>query len=728
MKPIARTLRTLGALLFLAAAAAPAAVAQAQTDMTDPTAWRWRRNVDLAQIQDDVADGYRIVDIEVEGTAPFRLSASYVRNAGPYQKSWWWYYGLTSTEVNQRMGQNGARLIDVEPYETVVGIRYAVVMVANAGVDHATSHGWNTNMTFSDVASFRPSHPNRRIIDVQPYMVGGARRYAIVWVANSGNTFESDWSLLLNTSMQVVSDHLASGPWRLLDLEIEDGTGNVSAITVPRDGLGWYWFTNLQGDDVGTFAGQYASRIMDLERYTTASGAVRYGIVVRPNDNDLTVETMARQRERLPLSARSGFLLREFNGATSTLAGVFENRVFAPASTLKTAYHVTAMNYAALGLVDLDALITVNTGTSGSCPNGSAPVQRTMRSALRRMMEQSSNPDTEAIRAYFGDGTILSTCAFFGATNIAINSTIGCACTQNLNEVTLMDLANLHEAVIDGGLGEQRDEFYDLMLNGSDFGMGAFSTADVLQQELAASSLTQIERDSFLAGTRFAHKGGSYSCSPGGDPVRQRSRAAYVRLPFRSGCDTDMREFFIGAWVNWGDETVATEDAVGVAMAHLFRDRVRAAVQSWEAAGCNPFEIYCLSRPNSTGLTAIPGASGSPYVLDNDLTLTALRVPPHQFGSLILSDTAGFTPFAGNSEGNLCLGGSIVRYPGSLQSSGASGTMTISPNLNWIPTNAGTITPVQHGDTLLFQWWFRDRTQSGFPTSNFTSGLRVTFI
>ncbi|MEL6716947.1 MAG: hypothetical protein AAFP86_24435, partial [Planctomycetota bacterium] len=119
----------LWALTFLLAVLAGAdAYAQAQTDMTTPTAWRWRGNVPVSTLEDDLDDGYRIVDIEVESTSPFRVSATLVLNSGAYQKSWWWYYGQTATQVSLLYAANGARLIDVEPYETAAGLRYAVVM------------------------------------------------------------------------------------------------------------------------------------------------------------------------------------------------------------------------------------------------------------------------------------------------------------------------------------------------------------------------------------------------------------------------------------------------------------------------------------------------------------------------------------------------------------------------------------------------------------------------
>ncbi|MEM8711821.1 MAG: serine hydrolase [Planctomycetota bacterium] len=534
-------------IVAFVAALAPDAQADPQTDTVTPTGWWWMSNVTVAQIQDRINLGYRIVDIEVEDDAPFRLSATFVRNVGDYAKGWWWYFGLTASDVNARLSQNNARLIDVEPYDTVAGIRYAVVMIPNSGSDFATSHGWHFGFTFTQVSDYLSNNPGRRILDVQPYLVNGSRRYAFAWVANSGQTASGYW-IYLNVTAATISSRLATNQARLIDLEPHDGTDRFSAIMVPRDGNAWWYYFNVPSGDVDRIANQLASRIIDLQRYQTTSGATRFSMVLRRNDNDLAVDATLAMRQFLPLGATSGFMLREYQGTPSTMAGVFENRVFESASLMKTVHHFVANRRVFLGQDSFFGAVSENTGLNGSCPNGSNPTTRSLGAVLRSMMEQSSNTATEAIRARYGTNTIESTAALFGATNVELNHTLGCLCGQQRNEITLGDLADLHGAVIGGALGSVRDDFYDRMSNGSGFGMGSFSTASVLTGELNASSLSADERNAFLAGTAFAHKGGSYTC--GGGSEEHRSRGAYVRLPHRSGCGTVAREYFIGAWVN----------------------------------------------------------------------------------------------------------------------------------------------------------------------------------
>ena len=80
-----------------------------------------------------------------------------------------------------------------------------------------------------------------------------------------------------------------------------------------------------------------------------------------------------------------------------------------------------------------------------------------------------------------------------------------------------------------------------------------------------------------------------------------------------------------------------------------------------------------------------------------------------------------------NTQGALCLGGSIGRYVGAgqIQNSGAAGAFQLALNLTQTPTPNGLVAITQ-GQTWNFQSWFRD-TSMGAATSNFTDAVRVLF-
>ena len=153
---------------------------------------------------------------------------------------------------------------------------------------------------------------------------------------------------------------------------------------------------------------------------------------------------------------------------------------------------------------------------------------------------------------------------------------------------------------------------------------------------------------------------------------------------------------------------------------------VEAAIDDFQVVDivCNvgPGTNYCFANPNSSGGTASISASGSDVVADQDVTLIASQLPAMQFGYFLTSQTQGFVFNPGGSQGNLCLGGSILRYGNFILSSGGAGTFSLVLDLNTLPNGQGA---VQAGETWNYTAWFRDNNPAA--TSNFTDGLSILF-
>lgn len=136
---------------------------------------------------------------------------------------------------------------------------------------------------------------------------------------------------------------------------------------------------------------------------------------------------------------------------------------------------------------------------------------------------------------------------------------------------------------------------------------------------------------------------------------------------------------------------------------------------------------YCGPAPvNSAGLSGTISAIGSPLVANNSLTLVASDLPPNQFGIFLTSREQAFIPgAAGNSNGNICLGGLIGRLnrPGEILSASPMGTFSLPIDLTTLPQGNMTASVVA-GETWNFQAWHRDSVGLG---SNFTDGIELTF-
>lgn len=130
----------------------------------------------------------------------------------------------------------------------------------------------------------------------------------------------------------------------------------------------------------------------------------------------------------------------------------------------------------------------------------------------------------------------------------------------------------------------------------------------------------------------------------------------------------------------------------------------------------------CMAAVNSSGGPAVLTSNGSVSVSAADLDLVVNGIPANQFCLFILSRDTDFVPAFAGSQGNLCLGGSIIRLNSFLQNSGPMGQVVLGVPYAQMPSDS-----LQPGDTWYFQAWFRDVTTGGMATSNTTSGLEVTF-
>ncbi|MFT5732891.1 MAG: PAS domain-containing protein [Planctomycetota bacterium] len=135
-------------------------------------------------------------------------------------------------------------------------------------------------------------------------------------------------------------------------------------------------------------------------------------------------------------------------------------------------------------------------------------------------------------------------------------------------------------------------------------------------------------------------------------------------------------------------------------------------------------EAYCSANNNSTGQPSVMSAIGSPFLMDNDVTLHTDSLPNSVLGYYIVSVNEGFLANAGGGSGNLCVGASTGRYAGNILSSGGSGSVELLIDVTSLPQPTGAV-PILPGETWRFQFWHRD-TSGGGSTSNFSDGLRVT--
>lgn len=105
------------------------------------------------------ANGYRLVDVDGYTSGGARVYAAIaIRNAGADARAWWWYLGASQSQVTSLLGQNGARLVDLDP---VGNGTYDVIMNRTSGV-----WGYYFGQSASAIAQIVNQY-GRRVVDIE---------------------------------------------------------------------------------------------------------------------------------------------------------------------------------------------------------------------------------------------------------------------------------------------------------------------------------------------------------------------------------------------------------------------------------------------------------------------------------------------------------------------------------------------------------------------------------
>ncbi len=129
---------------------------------------------------------------------------------------------------------------------------------------------------------------------------------------------------------------------------------------------------------------------------------------------------------------------------------------------------------------------------------------------------------------------------------------------------------------------------------------------------------------------------------------------------------------------------------------------------------------YCATNPNSSGTTAVIGASGSSTVSDADLVLHVGGAKPNAAGLFFYGPTQAPLPFG---SGVMCVGAPRYRLSAPAQTN-TFGALDHVIDFNAPPAGSGP-SAFAPGVTWNFQFWYRDAAAN--PTFNTSNGLSIAF-
>lgn len=598
-KPI-RIAATLLACLSLMTQAA-----RADRDLMTPTGWWYFTSATEDQINAKRGEGYRLVNIDVVANNPMRFAAVLVHNSGDYYNpgdGWW--FNQTPAGITALLAGGDLRLLQCQPYLNSGGaLRYVIILVSNTG-SYARGWWYDPDADAGDIDTIRDTY-NMRLVSWDR-IPGQANRWSCVFIANTGAD-QRTWHRYPNTPYANIATLIDLQNARITDISYVGG-GNFDVVLEEAQGRAWWWYTGVTAAQLDVISGNRAARIYDLQQTGSGPDGPLYTFLLLRNSNDLTQRVAGIMRGIMDdeIYVRAGALLKRING--SRRAGLNNSRVFDPASTLKTLHHVHAMRQVALGNVEFTAPITVRgyDGNPGGCPPELPIRAEPLNDVLRLMMENSDNIRTEAIKDYFGQDDINATADALDMPDTELVRRIGCGGAHNA--LTLDDGATLHEAVADGYLGEWRDEFYDLMLNGAmSYGGGAGypDVGGIIDEEAADIGLPEQKRLDFRAAVEIASKGGSVGL--GG--LAYRSSLAWISIPYMQDGALAPREFTVGAFVDGAVDGDNASAAVGAAASEVLRDELHAALLTWLVPGT-------LTLTPDSGFQTF-GPEGGPFTPDS---------------------------------------------------------------------------------------------------------------
>ncbi|MBC7772153.1 MAG: serine hydrolase, partial [Pyrinomonadaceae bacterium] len=424
--------------------------AQSDNETSSPAnGWYWYYGVTAATVEDTVDDGYRLTDISIDSVSPLRFNTVFVRNSGEHAKTFWWYYGLTEQQVSDFLSANNARLTDLAPYDDGNGnTRFACIMIRNTGED-ASGFWWYYNATGAQLDT-RIDDNNARLIDVDSYTIGGVTRYSAVMIPNSGANARS-WWWYRNIPGADIADLVSDNQARITEISPNNTASGTYNVVMQRDPAGttphWWWYYGVDADFVSSATAQNGARLIDMDRWSTPNGS-RFAVAMINNSNALT--TRIGDILRGGTDGVSGCYLKQVDGPV--LASLNPDFTFEPASMIKILHHTHAMLQVQNGSINLTSSVNVFSGYSGSCPQDTGGFSEQLRTSLNLMMENSDNARTQAMRARFGETGINATAANLGLTRTSIHHRIGCAggadgAINDPNMFSLRDAGSLYEQI-----------------------------------------------------------------------------------------------------------------------------------------------------------------------------------------------------------------------------------------------------------------------------------------
>ena len=600
------------ALLLLAPDAGAAPDPERESDT--PTGAVFYTGQSEADVKKTVKSGFRLTDIEVVSTSPWRFTTTYVSNKGNYERGWAWWAGRTPDEAGKLLEQHKQRIIDLETNRVGNKTLVTMVTVENKGKS-GKGWWWYLDQTADQVKALINKH-ELRITDLNAYEIGGKTRFSFVGVPNKGEDATAWWWWTGVTAAALKKEVNAKGA-RLIDIERQPN-GAYAGVAVKDAGLYDIWRSaGVSPEEIGRLAVNEGARVFELE---TAPGG--YAALLVGNTNSETSRIRALINNSPFNDARiSGAMVKQLGGAPTVAIGA--DRPYQPASVMKLVPFVYALYQYDRGRLvgddgkpatDLDK-ITVTYKAPPGMPDAGCPANDgmdatftdTLRNTMSRAMKESLNRGHETLLNLFTPEAITD----FARQSLGMVNTqmfYGCPHSDKKlwteSRTTLNNIISLLETVEDTDLftdalpgdatRQASDEYWDLIAH---WDKSAIQV--VVESEAAKAGKTAIVND-FMNNLDHIAKGGGYDNKPGEQLLSHRAFASQVDVPVWEDGELFADTYFAGFYANDIPVPCTQADAAADVLddaceahaaamgdiynklnAELYRPAIRKALKTW---------------------------------------------------------------------------------------------------------------------------------------------------
>lgn len=319
-------------LFSILALAAVSAMALAEDYNGSPTGHLIYRH-NTSEIKSMISNGWRPTSIGYESSVGsvgyFRVA--YVQNTGSHYAECR-FEGDASQTTIQNVRAAGWRIEDIE-YEG--SSRFAGIFIRNQVNPRTTL--WFTGSTASGIQTWLNANPSYRLLELDRYGSGSSERYSGVYVRNVGAGYVSGWGWYPDASLTTINQWADANDMRVVDLD-RGATGNYAAVFEKAlPGQRYYWFAPMSASRVIEILQGMGLRAVTLSP-RVQDGTTTYTMTAVNNTNAQS----ARLADMVwPMhNGFQGFYVQQM-GAASANVSLNGTTAFHPSSSIKALFHYT---------------------------------------------------------------------------------------------------------------------------------------------------------------------------------------------------------------------------------------------------------------------------------------------------------------------------------------------------------------------------------------------------